>query len=169
MSSRFSASALFGHFFFHDRDGFLLELLCVYLNDRLTWDTHIEYLRDACCCRLHISKKLKHLISFPKLHLVYMTLILFRIDYVCPLFFGLNDKQNSILRKIASLAHKLMKHSRTEQTDQMCCCGRHNLKERRLKLTTCFIILSFTGLLAQIKSSSLLFAKISMERAFSPT
>ena len=108
-----------------------LKLLGVHLNNKLTWDAHIENLRVTCSRRLHILRKLKRLISYSKLHTVYTTLIRSRMEYACPLFVGMKEGDANTLRKIESRAHRIMSQGCTESI----CCNRHSLKERRLQLS----------------------------------
>lgn len=115
-----------------------LRLLGVYLNDKLTWDTHIDHLRVVCSRRLHILRKLRSLISRQELHRVFEALIQSSMDYACPTFVGLNKSQSQTLNRVVKRAHRIMSSCESDdfssQSSNSCTCCIHDLQERRFLL-----------------------------------
>ncbi len=108
-----------------------MKLLGVHLNNRLTWDTHVDSLRVTCCRRLHILRKLRNMIPPTKLHMVYTSIIRSRLEYACPLFVGINRKLSKILRTIDRRAHRIIQQGGSQLT----CCNTNTLADRRLELS----------------------------------
>lgn len=108
-----------------------MRLLGVHVNDKLTWDSHIDYLRVSCSRRLHILRRLRGLVPREKLHLVYEATIRSLMDYACPVFIGLTKKQRTVLNTISKRAHKIINYGYLNKLS----CGSCDLQNRRLSLS----------------------------------
>jgi hypothetical protein len=91
-----------------------LKLLGVYLNNKLNWDTHVEFLRVTCSRRLHILRRLRGLIPRSQLNLVYESIVRSLLDYACPVFTKLNKKNSKTLQNVENRAHKIIAFGSTE-------------------------------------------------------
>lgn len=91
-----------------------MKLLGLFINNKLNWNTHIDYLRTTCSKRLHILRRLRGLVPTSSLHKVYEALIRSLLDYSCSAFVGLNKKQSNILQRIQRRADKI---TRIEPSD----------------------------------------------------
>ena len=107
-----------------------VRLLGVYLNDRLSWDTHVQFLKKVGSQRLHIIRKMKGLVSEANLHCVYTAIIRSLLEYASPVFVGLNKKQSGILQRIDRRAHRIMKFGSSSDS---CPCDQDSLADRRLE------------------------------------
>ena len=104
--------------------------LGLFINDKLTWETHINYLRVKCGQRLHIIRRLKSLVPVCKLHDIYSAIIRSVLDYASPVFIGLSKKENDVLKKIRNRAHRIMYNGTTKCHK---CCDK--LEDRRVVLS----------------------------------
>jgi hypothetical protein len=108
-----------------------MKLLGVHLNNKLTWHAHVNHLRVACSRRLHILRSLRGMISRKQLHIVYEATIRSLMDYACPVFIGLNKKQQKVLNTISKRAHKIINYGLVDKLQ----CDACDLQERRLRLS----------------------------------
>ncbi len=56
-------------------------LLGIYLNEHISWSSHIDYLLTSCCGILAVLKKLKNLMPFHVRKTLVESLVLSKIDY----------------------------------------------------------------------------------------
>ena len=107
-----------------------VRFLGVQLDDRLSWDTHMEYLKKVGCQRLHILRKMRELVSRKDLHLVYTAIIRSILEYASPAFLGLNKKQARLLQWIDKRAHRIMNFGISSVPQ---CCERDSLATRHVE------------------------------------
>jgi hypothetical protein len=108
----------------------ILKVLGLLFNEKLKWDSHIDYMCKKAAQRLHVIRKLRDLIPSVDLHQVYVSFIRSLFEYACPVFVGLNKKQSDKLRKIDKRAHKIM--TGHPDNSNICNCGPSVLSNRRL-------------------------------------
>ncbi|KAI3382721.1 hypothetical protein SNEBB_007419 [Seison nebaliae] len=78
----------------------VIKFLGIYLDQRLNWMRHIQYLRETCTKALDILKCLSHIkwgSSRKILHRIYHTLIRSKLDYACQIY---NTASDATLRKL---------------------------------------------------------------------
>ena len=107
-----------------------VRFLGVQLDNKLSWDTHIQYLKKVGSQRLHILRKMRGLVSHSDLHRVYTAIIRSILEYACPAFVGLNKKQARILQRIDKRAHRIMNFGNPSAS---LCCDQESLAVRRLE------------------------------------
>ena len=112
----------------------LMKLLGFIVNDKLNWSSHIEYVCKKSAQRLHILRKLRDLISFDELHLVYISLIRSLLEYASPVFVGLNKKLSKRLEKTDKRAHRIMNGCFAGPYNA-CSCRPHNIHNRRIAVS----------------------------------
>ena len=111
----------------------LMKLLGFIVNYKFNWSSHIEYVFKKSVQRLHILRKLRDLISFDELHLVYFSLIRSLPEKASPVFVGPNQKLSKRLEKKDKRAHRIMTACFAGPYN-VCCCSSHNLHNRPLQL-----------------------------------
>lgn len=104
--------------------------LGVQLDDKLSWDAHVHYLKKVGSQRLHILRKMKGLVSERDLHRVYTAVIRSILEYASPAFVGLNKKHARILQQIDKRAHRIMNFGNSSAS---LCCDQESLAARRLE------------------------------------
>ena len=85
-----------------------LKLLGVHINSHLTWDTHIDSVVKTCKQRLFSIRQLKQHLSNEQLITVFNGLIRSKMEYCCPLFIGLNDREKKKLCRIQNRFHRIL-------------------------------------------------------------
>ena len=111
-----------------------MKLLGFIVNDKLNWSSHIEYVCKKSAQHLHILRKLRDLISFDELHLVYISLIRSLLEYASPVFVGLNKKLSKRLEKTDKRAHRIMNGCFAGPYNA-CSCRPHNIHNRRIAVS----------------------------------
>lgn len=109
-----------------------LKILGVVINSKLNWTSHVDFVAKKCAQRLHIIRKLRNLVSYEELHLVYNALIRSLLEYASPVFVGLNKKLSNRLRKIDTRAHRIMAGCSSGDPYSHCSCVRDSLLQRRI-------------------------------------
>ena len=109
-----------------------IKILGLHLNNKLNWNTHVEYIRKKASQRLHIIRRLKPLLPKHELHLVYVCLIRSLLEYASPVFVGLNKKLQDLLVKIDKRAHRMMSNCPFPYDLSICDCSDQTLLERRI-------------------------------------
>ena len=85
-----------------------VKLLGLHINQRLNWNTHVDYLRRTCGRRLHLLRRLRSLVPYNDLFRIYEAIIRSLLEYACPLFIGVNKKQTKILQLIQKRALRII-------------------------------------------------------------
>ena len=112
-----------------------LKVLGLIINDKLNWSSHVDFICKKANQRLHILRKLKDLLPADELHLIYTSLIRSILEYVSPVFVGLNKKLSERLLKVDKRAHRIMAGSHPNSPDKSCNCDSAILSNRRLALS----------------------------------
>ena len=87
-----------------------LRLLGVIFQENLQWDMHIDYVMRSASKRVFILKEMKKIKSITKRDLihVYFSQIRSIIEYNCPVFVGLNTRNNCKLNKLQRRCHRII-------------------------------------------------------------
>lgn len=112
-----------------------LRVLGVVVDNKLKWNAHIAYVCNRVAQRLHIIRKLKPMLSYDELHLVYTSIIRSLIEYCSPVFVGLTRKLDERLRKVDRRAHRIMANFVPEAVRNPCDCTPMITTERRLAIS----------------------------------
>jgi hypothetical protein len=75
-------------------------LLGIYLNEHLSWSSHIDYLLTSCHGILAVLKQLKNLTPFHVRKTLVESLVLSKIDYASPVFHPLPIYQQKRLQRL---------------------------------------------------------------------
>ena len=75
-------------------------LLGIYLDEHLSWSSHIDYLLTSCYGILAVLKKLKNLTLFHVRKTLVESLVLSKIDYASPIFHPLPIYQQKRLQRL---------------------------------------------------------------------
>ena len=108
------------------------KILGMIINGRLHWDSHINYVIKKASQRLHILRRLKHLVTRHENHNVYVAVVRSLLEYACPVFVGLNKSLAKKLQKLDNRAHRIIFGN--DRQDWLCCCT--TLLDRRIQLST---------------------------------
>ena len=111
------------------------KLLRVALNDKLTWDNHIDILYRKCCQKLHFLAKLRRTrVSRRDMVKIYTAVIRPCLEYTCQLWHGgLNEGQHQQLELIQVRA-LAMAYPATEYEEACTQANLETLRQRRVTL-----------------------------------
>ena len=87
-----------------------LKILGVTFDKLLKWDAHVRNVSKVASQRIFALKQLKKVKTMEKedLVLIYNAYILSILEYNCPLFVGINNKNSTVLEKIRKRCHRII-------------------------------------------------------------
>ena len=107
-----------------------MKILGVIVNNRLSWDSHIDNVIKTCSQRFHLLRQLKPFLDGKQLTDVYNGIIRSKMEYCSSLFIDLNVTEKQKLNRLQKRYHRLK-------------CGNNcsnecleDLDKRRVKLAT---------------------------------
>ena len=105
-----------------------LKVLGITLNDKLTWDDHVQESCKKACQRLHVLRKVKPYLDRNELHAVYCAIIRTLFDFCCPVYIHLAKTLCKRLQQFERRAHRLMYGS---YENYQCTCDMDGFVQRR--------------------------------------
>ena len=110
----------------------VVKILGLFINDRLTWTDHFNYIVKKLSQRLYVLRILKPVMSHDKLVLVFNAIILSVIDYACPVFLNCGICLSSKLVAICKRAFRII-----HGYDVRSCpnCNMLDIEDRRKQLS----------------------------------
>ena len=108
------------------------KLLGVYLNEDLSWNTHIDYIFKKACKRLYSLRILKRA-GFASLNIlkVYLTIIRPILEYAVPVWQSISGTWSDKLETIHKRALKIIFPSAETYLEALEVAGIDNLADRR--------------------------------------
>lgn len=109
-----------------------VKILGVVMNNKLQWDSHIDYVIRKASQRLHILRRLTQLVTQRENHDIYIAVVRSLLEYACPVYVGLNKTLSKKLQQLDNRAHRIIFGS--DKANWHCSCT--TLQERRTRLST---------------------------------
>ena len=106
-------------------------ILGLTISHNLKWDAHVHRVVKTANSRFYALRKLRPFLSNTELHLLYTSFIRPLLEYVCPVFVGLNKKLSQRLISVDKRAHKIIFRNDKRQ----CSCTTNELTIRRYRLS----------------------------------
>ena len=109
-----------------------LRFLGVIINNKLTWTSHIEYIRRTASKRTYAIRLLKPLLPTASLITVYFATVRSILEYASPAFVNLPVGLSNMLEKLQNRFHKLICGS---NANLECSCGRFTTLSSRRQIS----------------------------------
>ncbi len=110
----------------------VVKILGLFVNDKLTWSDHFNYIVKKLSQRLYVLRILKPVMSHNNLVLVFNAIILSVIDYACPVFLNCGTRLNDKLVKICKRAFRIIHGYDVKNCPN---CNMLDIEDRRKKLS----------------------------------
>ena len=92
-----------------------MKVLGTILNDKLTWDDHIENTVKRCNRRFFILRKLKHYLSPKELQMIYSGIMQSLLEYSCTAFVNLPKRLEKKIQRVDNRAFKFIYPDRQDR------------------------------------------------------